>query len=95
MLLIAITFACPIYCSIPDHNSFGFWWISEPDLSIYKRLRSAEQLEKGERYRAAARKYKKKGEFAKATECYLKAGFQESATWCYGKAEIYAKTAEI
>ncbi len=73
----------------------GLWWISEPDLSIYERIRSPQALEKSGRYRAAARKYEKKQEYAKAAECYLQAGLQESAAWCYEKAEMYTKAAEI
>ncbi len=73
----------------------GLWWISEPDLSFYERLRSAEALEKSGRYRAAARKFEKKKDYVKAAECYLKAGLKESAAWCYEKAEQYSKAAEI
>ncbi len=49
--------------------AFGLWWISEPDLSFYERLRGAEALEKAGRYRAAARKYEKAGNYMKAAEC--------------------------
>ncbi len=74
---------------------FGVWWISEPDLSIIERLRSAASLERSGNFRAAARKFEKKGDYAKAAECYLKAGMLESAAWCYEKSKNYAKAAEL
>ncbi|WP_202318782.1 tetratricopeptide repeat protein [Archaeoglobus neptunius] len=73
----------------------GLWWISEPDLSLYERLRGAHSLEKAGRFRAAARKYEKKADYTRAAECYLKAGLAESAAWCYEKAEKYEKAGEI
>ncbi|MDI3497884.1 GlcNAc transferase, partial [Archaeoglobus sp.] len=75
--------------------AFGLWWISEPDLTLYERLRSAKALENAGRYRAAARKYEKSGNYKSAAECYLKAGMEESAAWCYEKAEEFSKAAEI
>ncbi len=74
---------------------FGIWWISEPDLSILERLRSATSLERSGNYRAAARKFEKKGDYIRAAECYIKAGMLESAAWCYEKAENFAKAAEL
>ncbi len=39
----------------------GFvWYISEPDLGLIDRLKSAERLEREGKYRFAARKYKKR-----------------------------------
>jgi tetratricopeptide (TPR) repeat protein len=73
----------------------GIWYISEPDLSVLERLRSAKALESSGNYKAAARKYEKKGDYVKAAECYLKAGMQESAAWCYERAEMYGNAAEI
>ncbi len=73
----------------------GVWWISEPDLSVSERLRSATSLMKSGNYRAAARKFEKKGDYVKAAECYVKAGMLESAAWCYEKAEKFEKAAEL
>ena len=75
--------------------AFGLWYISEPDLSIFERLRSAKALERSGNYRAAARKYEKMGDYVKSAECYLKAGLLESAAWCYEKAEMFERSAEI
>ncbi len=74
---------------------FGIWYISEPDLSISDRFRSAESLEKAGKYKAAARKYEKKGDYLKAAEMYERLGWMESAAWAYEKAEKYEKAAEI
>ena len=74
---------------------FGVWYISEPDLSIADRFRSAEKLEKMGRYRQAARKYEKAGNYLKAAEMYEKLGWMESAAWAYEKAEKYDRAAEI
>ncbi len=73
----------------------GIWWISEPDMSLGERIRSAQSLERSGNYRAAARKYEKKGDYVKAAECYVKAGMLESAAWCYEKAEMFDKAAEL
>jgi tetratricopeptide (TPR) repeat protein len=74
----------------------GFvWYISEPDLGLIDRFKSAERLERGGNYRAAARKYEKKGDYKKAAEMYLRLGWLESAAWAYEKAEEYGKAAEI
>jgi len=73
----------------------GVWWISEPDLSIIERIRSASSLERSGNYRAAARKFEKKGDYVRAAECYIKAGMLESAAWCYEKAEDFRKAAEL
>lgn len=74
---------------------FGIWYISEPDLSIADRFRSAEKLEKMGRYKQAARKYEKAGNYEKAAEMYLKLGWLESAAWAYEKAGKYEKAAEL
>ncbi len=74
----------------------GFvWYISEPDLGLIDRFKSAERLEREENYRAAARKYEKKGDYKKSAEMYLKLGWLESAAWAYEKAGEYCKAAEI
>ncbi|AEH23793.1 tetratricopeptide repeat protein [Pyrococcus yayanosii] len=75
--------------------AFGIWYISEPDLSIADRFRSAEKLERMGRYKQAARKYEKAGNYLKAAEMYLKLGWLESAAWAYEKAGQYAKAAEL
>ncbi|NJE26856.1 tetratricopeptide repeat protein [Thermococcus sp. MV5] len=75
--------------------AFGIWYISEPDLSLVDRFRSAENLEKAGKYKAAARKYEKKGNYLKAAQMYEKLGWMESAAWAYEKAEKYEKAAEI
>ncbi len=75
--------------------AFGIWYISEPDLSVVERLKSAASLERAGNYRAAARKFEKKGDYLRAAECYLKAGMLESAAWCYERAEKYEKAAEL
>ncbi len=75
--------------------AFGIWYISEPDLSIVERLRSAEGLERSGNHRAAARKYEKSGNYLKAAECYEKAGMLESAAWCYERAEMFERAAEL
>ncbi len=61
----------------------GFvWYISEPDLGLVDRFKSAERLEREGNYRAAARKYEKKaGNVAKAAECLEKYAEQESWFW--------------
>jgi|GEM_PF-6449924 len=46
----------------------GLWWLAEPDMSITERLRSAASLEKAGKFRSAARKYEKKGNYGKAAE---------------------------
>jgi len=74
---------------------FGVWYISEPDLSLTDRFRSAEKLERMGKYKAAARKYEKAGNYLKAAEMYEKLGWMESAAWAYEKAEKYEKAAEI
>jgi tetratricopeptide (TPR) repeat protein len=73
----------------------GVWWITEPDLSFYERIRSASSLEKSGNFRAAARKYEKAENYSKAAENYIKAGMMESAAWCFEKAEEYEKAAEL
>ncbi|WP_087037990.1 tetratricopeptide repeat protein [Thermococcus litoralis] len=75
--------------------AFGIWYISEPDLSLTDRFRSAESLERAGKYKAAARKYEKKGNYLKAAEMYEKLGWMESAAWAYEKAEKYKRAAEI
>ncbi|WP_297438623.1 GlcNAc transferase [Thermococcus sp.] len=75
--------------------AFGIWYISEPDLSIGDRFKSAGSLEKAGKYKAAARKYEKGGNYLKAAEMYMKLGWMESAAWAYEKAEKYEKAAEI
>ncbi|NJE54259.1 lipopolysaccharide assembly protein LapB [Thermococcus sp. 21S9] len=75
--------------------AFGIWYISEPDLSIADRFRSAEKLERMGRYKQAARKYEKAGNYEKAAEMYLKLGWLESAAWAYEKAGKYEKAAEL
>ncbi|ASJ07968.1 GlcNAc transferase [Thermococcus siculi] len=75
--------------------AFGIWYISEPDLSLTDRFRSAEKLEKMGKYKAAARKYEKAGNYLKAAEMYEKLGWMESAAWAYEKAEKYDRAAEI
>ncbi|NJE60674.1 tetratricopeptide repeat protein [Thermococcus sp. 21S7] len=74
---------------------FGIWYISEPDLSLADRFRSAEKLERMGKYKAAARKYEKAGNYLKAAEMYEKLGWMESAAWAYEKAEKYERAAEI
>ncbi len=71
------------------------FWISEPDLSLYERIRSAKALEKSGNYRAAAIKYEKSKNLTKAGECYLRAGLLESAAWCFERAGDYSKAAKI
>ena len=74
----------------------GFvWYISEPDLGLIDRFKSAERLEREGKYRAAARKYEKKEEYKKAAEMYLRLGWLESAAWAYEKAGDYGKATEI
>ena len=75
--------------------AFGIWYISEPDLSLTDRFRSAESLERAGKYKAAARKYEKKGNYLKAAEMYEKLSWMESAAWAYEKAEKYERAAEI
>nr|WP_206205665.1 tetratricopeptide repeat protein [Thermococcus sp. CX2] len=75
--------------------AFGIWYISEPDLGLADRFRSAEKLERMGKYKAAARKYEKAGNYLKAAEMYEKLGWMESAAWAYEKAEKYEKAAEI
>lgn len=75
--------------------AFGIWYISEPDLGLADRFRSAESLERAGKYKQAARKYEKKGDYLKAAEMYEKLGWMESAAWAYEKAEKYEKAAEI
>ncbi len=75
--------------------AFGIWYISEPDLSISDRFRSAGSLESAGKYKAAARKYEKAGNYLKAAEMYEKLGWMESAAWAYEKAKKYEKAAEI
>ncbi|ASJ03650.1 GlcNAc transferase [Thermococcus profundus] len=75
--------------------AFGIWYISEPDLGLVDRFKSAESLEKAGKYKQAARKYEKAGNYLKAAEMYLKLGWMESAAWAYEKAGEYAKAAEI
>ncbi|WP_297498926.1 GlcNAc transferase [Thermococcus sp.] len=74
---------------------FGIWYISEPDLSLIDRFKSAESLEKAGKYKQAARKYEKAGNYLKAAEMYLKLNWLESAAWAYEKAEEYGRAAEI
>ncbi len=74
---------------------FFIWYISEPDLSIAERFSSPESLMKKENFRAAGRKFEKKGEYEKAAEAYIKAEMLESAAWAYEKAEKYREAAEI
>jgi len=74
---------------------FGVWYISEPDLGLIDRFKSAEKLEREGNYKAAARKYEKKGNYLKAAEMYEKLGWMESAAWAYEKAGKYEKAAEI
>ncbi len=74
----------------------GFvWYISEPDLGLIDRFRSAERLERERNYRAAVRKYEKKGDYKKAGEMYEKLGWIESSAWAYEKAEEYGRAAEL
>jgi len=74
----------------------GFvWYISEPELGLTDRFRSAERLEREGKYRAAARKYEKRGDYRRAAEMYLKLGWLESAAWAYEKAEEFGKAAEL
>ena len=75
--------------------AFGIWYISEPDLGLVDRFKSAESLEKAGKYKQAARKYEKKGDYLKAAEMYEKLGWMESAAWAYEKAGKYEKAAEI
>ncbi|AMQ18554.1 tetratricopeptide repeat protein [Thermococcus peptonophilus] len=75
--------------------AFGIWYISEPDLRLVDRFKSAESLERAGKYKQAARKYEKAGNYLKAAEMYLKLGWLESAAWAYEKAGEYAKAAEI
>ena len=75
--------------------AFGVWYISEPDLSLADRFRSAEKLEKMGKYKAAARKYEKAGEYERAAEMYVKLGWLESAAWAYEKAGKYERAAEL
>ncbi len=74
---------------------FGIWYMSEPDISLGDRFRSALRLEEMGHYRAAARKYEKAGSYEKAAEMYIKLGWLESAAWAYEKAGSYEKAAEI
>lgn len=73
----------------------GIWWISEPDLNLIERIRSAESLERAGRFKAAARKYEKKNDYVKAAECYIKSNLLESAAWCFERAEKYDDAAKI
>ena len=74
----------------------GFvWYISEPDLGLIDRFKSAERLERGGKFKAAARKYEKKGDYRKAAEMYLNLGWLESAAWAYEKAGEYERTAKL
>ncbi|XRO76039.1 tetratricopeptide repeat protein [Methanocaldococcus sp. 28A] len=74
----------------------GFvWYISEPDLGLIDRFKSAEALEKIGKYQAAARKYEKEGNYIKAAEMYFKLGWLESAAWAYEKAKKFDKAAEL
>ena len=73
----------------------GIWYISEPDLGLVDRFKSAESLEKAGKYKQAARKYEKAGNYLKAAEMYEKLGWMESAAWAYEKAGKYEKAAEI
>lgn len=74
----------------------GFvWYVSEPDLGIIDRFKSAERLEREGKYVAAARKYEKKGNHRKAAEIYEMLGWFESAACAYEKAGDYRKAAEI
>ena len=75
--------------------AFGIWYISEPDLGLIDRFRPAEKLERMGKYKQAARKYEKAGNYVKAAEMYLKLGWLESAAWAYEKAEKYEKAAEL
>jgi len=75
--------------------AFGIWYISEPDLGLVDRFKSAESLEKAGKYKQAARKYEKKGDYLKAAEMYEKLGWMESAAWAYEKAGKYERAAEI
>ncbi|ACJ16958.1 hypothetical membrane protein, conserved [Thermococcus onnurineus NA1] len=75
--------------------AFGIWYISEPDLGLADRFRSAEKLERVGKYKAAARKYEKAGNYLKAAEMYERLGWMESAAWAYEKAKKYEKAAEI
>lgn len=74
---------------------FGVWYISEPDLGLIDRFKSAERLEREGNYKAAARKYEKNGDYKKAAEMYEKLGWMESAAWAYEKAEEYGRAAEM
>ncbi|RUM33340.1 MAG: GlcNAc transferase [Archaeoglobus sp.] len=73
----------------------GVWWLSEPDMGFWERIKSARSLEMNKNYRAAARKYEKAGNYEKAAECYSKSKMKESAAWCYEKAGNYEKAAKI
>ena len=74
---------------------FGIWYMSEPDVSLSDRFRSASKLEEMGHYKAAARKYEKAGNYDKAAEMYIKLGWLESAAWAYEKAGNYEKAAEL
>ncbi len=74
----------------------GFvWYITEPELGLIDRFRSAESLEREGNYRAAARKYEKKGNYKKAREMYEKLEWLESSAWAYEKAGEYERAAEL
>ncbi|NJF25699.1 lipopolysaccharide assembly protein LapB [Thermococcus sp. Bubb.Bath] len=75
--------------------AFGIWYISEPDLGLIDRFKSAKSLEKAGKYKQAARKYEKAGDYLKAAEMYIKLGWLESAAWAYEKAGKYSNAAEI
>jgi hypothetical protein len=67
--------------------SWFVWYISDPDLGLIDRFKSAERHEREGNYRAAARKYEKKGDYKKAGEMYEKLGWLESSAWAYERAE--------
>ncbi|RLG38649.1 MAG: GlcNAc transferase [Candidatus Alkanophagales archaeon] len=73
----------------------GFWYLSEPNLSLLERLRSVHSLEKSGNYKAAARKYEMRGDYLRAAECYERAGMLEPAAWCYERAGELKKAAEF
>ncbi len=74
---------------------FLIWYISEPDIGIIDRFKSAERLERERKYKAAARKYEKKGDYVKAADMYIKLGWLESAAWAYERTKAYDKAAKI
>ncbi|MBC7090506.1 MAG: GlcNAc transferase [Nitrososphaeria archaeon] len=74
---------------------FVGWYLSEPNIRLIDRFKSAEKLEKEGKYLAAAKKYEKEKDFKNAARMYEIKGLLENAAWSYEKAMLYEKVAEI